>query len=137
MFKVKVTGQKEVIANIRKKGKEYAAGVERGVKAAGLELQRQSQRLVPVDFGNLKASAFTQVAGSGFGTRASVGYSAFYALYVHEAAMVLKGQPRPGGRGRYWDPQGRAQAKFLEEPARRFGPTYRRIVQEHARVKKK
>jgi hypothetical protein len=52
----------------------------------------------------------------------TVGFTAAYALYVHEKVeMKLKGQPRPGkNRGRFWDPQGRAQAKFLEEPARQM-----------------
>lgn len=74
-----------------------------------------------------------------------VGFTANYALYVHErVAMKWKGLPRGHGftrdkdgivrvpmsmlkgdgktskrdRGFYWDPQGQAQAKFLEEPAR-------------------
>jgi len=50
-----------------------------------------------------------------------VGYTASYALAVHEKIdMKLKGQRRKGKgkKGRYWDPQGRAQAKFLETPAR-------------------
>lgn len=49
-----------------------------------------------------------------------VGYTAAYALAVHEKIeMKLAGQPRkPPGKGLYWDPQGRAQAKFLEGPAR-------------------
>ncbi len=49
----------------------------------------------------------------------AVGYTTNYALYVHEAVgMKLKGVPRPKGRGAYWDPQGKAGAKFLEGPAR-------------------
>lgn len=64
-----------------------------------------------------------------------VGYTAAYALYVHEnVGMKLKGLPRGGGggrdkktgrfkkgtgrKGRYWDPQGRGQNKFLEQPFR-------------------
>jgi hypothetical protein len=49
-----------------------------------------------------------------------VGYTANYALYVHEnTEMKLKGQKRqPPGKGKYWDPQGRAQSKFLATPAR-------------------
>jgi len=59
-----------------------------------------------------------------------VGYTANYALYVHEnreiwpPGMRLKGKPRGakrrgrGYRGRYWAPRGRAQPKFLEEPFR-------------------
>lgn len=59
-----------------------------------------------------------------------VGYKAAYALYVHEAVgMKLKGQPRrPPRKGYYWDPQGRAQAKFLEQPARTFAKDLAEIV---------
>lgn len=70
-----------------------------------------------------------------------VGFTAAYALAVHEnEEMVLRGysrdprlrrielggdpalaRPRPRKRepkGKFWDPQGRGQAKFLETPAR-------------------
>jgi len=55
-----------------------------------------------------------------------VGYSSSYALYVHEnreihpPGMILAGKYRKGKKhkGRYWDPQGRAQPKFLEQPFR-------------------
>ena len=64
-----------------------------------------------------------------------VGYTANYALYVHELVdMKLKGKPRGSGggrntktgrfkkrtgrKGKYWDPQGKGQAKFLEQPFR-------------------
>lgn len=59
-----------------------------------------------------------------------VGFKAKYALYVHEATrMVLKGLPRrKPGKGLYWDPQGKAQAKFLEEPARTMQKQLAEIV---------
>lgn len=66
----------------------------------------------------------------------AVGYKANYALYVHEKIeMKLKGQKRPklkggGDHGRYWDPQGRAQAKFLEQPAREMGTVLADIVKK-------
>jgi hypothetical protein len=69
------------------------------------------------------------------GIEVQVGYTAAYAVYVHEnIKMVLKGKPRPKKRGRgrgfYWDPQGKAQAKFLEEPARILLPELKRVVEE-------
>lgn len=60
-----------------------------------------------------------------------VGYTAAYALYVHEKIeMKWKGLPRQGkqGKGFYWDPQGRGQAKFLEGPARKFAKELGMIV---------
>jgi hypothetical protein len=37
---------------------------------------------------------------------------------VHEASGKLRGKPRPNGNGAFWDPQGKAQPKFLETAAR-------------------
>ena len=61
--------------------------------------------------------------------RVAVGYTAKYAIYVHESVgMKMKGKPRPRRRGKYWDPQGQAQAKFLEEPARSMQGELARII---------
>lgn len=61
----------------------------------------------------------------------TVGYSASYAVFVHEnKEMKLKGQSRTQKKsgGRFWDPQGRGQNKFLEEPARTFKNTMANLV---------
>ncbi len=57
-----------------------------------------------------------------------VGYTANYALWVHEAPgthlgkMTLRGAKKGSKKGTYkghiWDPQNRAQPKFLEQPFR-------------------
>ena len=78
----------------------------------------------------------------------AVGFTAAYALYVHEnmeiwpPGMRLKGLPRGGGkvksgkrkgkpkRGYYWDPQGKAGPKFLEGPARELKEEFGRIILE-------
>lgn len=85
----------------------------------------------------------------------AVGYTAAYALYVHEnLEMKWKGLPRGSGfdreggvvivprkvlnsgtatwkaRGYYWDPQGRGQSKFLEQPLREHREVLARIVIE-------
>lgn len=133
-----VTGQLDVVLNMRRASDKMAAGVALGLRAAGLALQRESQNLAPVEFGNLKASCYTRATGNGFASEVVVGYLAAYALFVHEkTGMVLKGQPRrpsPPHIGKYWDPQGQGQAKFLEEPARRMAPELLRIVQQYIRV---
>jgi hypothetical protein len=57
-----------------------------------------------------------------------VGYAQPYAIYVHEAPMVLKGLPRrKPSTGRYWDPPG-ARSKFLEEPVRQMARELGRAV---------
>ena len=131
---VSITGIKPVLANLKKADVSLGMRAALGLKAAGLFLQRESQRLVPVDTGNLKASAFTRAAGFGHTMTVTVGYTANYAIFVHEAVgMVLKGQKRTGdkAKGKYWDPQGRAQAKFLEEPSRRLRVQMRAIIKRH------
>lgn len=46
-----------------------------------------------------------------------VGFGVPYAMPVHEKTeMVLKGKPRPSGRGVFWGPHG--EARFLENAAR-------------------
>src|SRR3990167_962644 len=63
-----------------------------------------------------------------------VGYTAEYALFVHEnkeiypPGMRLKGLPRSSGKGHYWDPQGRAGPKFLEAPARELERDFSRMI---------
>lgn len=121
-----ITGAATVVRNMRGFTARMGTKVPGALMRAGARLQRESALLVPVEFGNLKASAYSVSFGRGFRAVTEVGYTAAYALWVHEkVAMKLRGQPRkpsPPHIGRYWDPQGRAQAKFLEEPARRLAP---------------
>lgn len=99
---VKITGVKEVVDNLRKSKKVTAEGMEIGLIRAGLFIQRKSQKVVPVDLGNLKNSAFTRHEGTGFKTAVTVGYTAAYAVFVHE---ILEARHRPG-----------KIAKYLENP---------------------
>lgn len=88
---------------------------------------------------------------------AVTGFTAAYTLSVHERVeMKWKGLPRSGevkhagfdregkrlvstghaanaGKGFYWDPLGRAQAKFLEAPAREFANELGEIAAEAAK----
>jgi len=135
MIRSSIKGTQQVLNNLKKADARIGANVERALKIAGLRIQRESQGLVPVDLGNLKNSAFTRATGSGYKTEVQVGYTAFYALFVHEAVgMKLKGVPRASGRGSHWDPQGKAQAKFLEEPIRRMAPQLLREIREMAKL---
>lgn len=71
----------------------------------------------------------------------AIGYTASYALYVHEnmeihpPGMILAGEERTT-KGRYWDPQGRAQPKFLEGPFRRNAAKYATIVRKALRARR-
>ena len=64
-----------------------------------------------------------------------VGYTANYALHVHEnIEMKWKGLPRlpnPPHKGNYWDgSRSPGQAKFLEQPARELRYEFGRIIFE-------
>lgn len=66
---------------------KLSGAVEAGLKAAGLYIQLESQKIVPVDEGILHNSAFTRAEppkGGGLKTTVRVGYTAEYAVYVHE-----------------------------------------------------
>lgn len=71
----------------------------------------------------------------------AVGYTANYALYVHEnVQMRLAGKPRPNNRGSYWDPQGKAGPRFLTGALRDNLPelrlTLNRVVKQTGSVTK-
>lgn len=82
---IKVTGVKQVQQRLK------AAALAQGAKAAanayraGLYVQRESQKIVPIDTGNLRNTAFTRnIGGAGWLHDVIVGYTANYAVYVHE-----------------------------------------------------
>lgn len=117
---VTITGMPRVLANLKKSRLTTAVGVQRGLKQAGLFLQRESQKIVPVDTSNLKGGAFTRnVSGSGFDANMVVGYVADYATYVHENLQAKH--------------QSGKQAKFLEQPAREKKDEIIRIIRQEAK----
>ena len=89
----------------------------------------------PADTGNLRNSQYRVIDRYAGGLRGRVGYTAAYALYVHQASGKLKGQPRAHfgktrdgvefgggtGVGNYWDPDGKPQFLRLafEDPVPR------------------
>lgn len=116
-----IRGQGEILMNLKRYKNLTPEGVSKGLIAAGMFLQAESQRQVPVEYGILRASAYTRPIKTRGSTTVVVGYGAKYALFVHEAPGVLRGKRRYGKRadgrprkGHYWDPQGIAEPKFLE-----------------------
>ena len=102
-----ITGVNKVINNLRIANASMALKIGGNLKSAGLFVQRESQKIVPVDTTNLKGTAKTQnVGGDGLGTDIVVHYGdeADYAVYVHEN---LDAKHKPGKR-----------AKFLESVIR-------------------
>lgn len=77
-------GVSEVLKNLRESKTLIGKGADRGLRRAGLFLLRESQKIVPVQTGNLRGSGFIRAFGSGMRTDVIVGYTALYAAYVHE-----------------------------------------------------
>jgi len=80
----------------------------KNVKALIKKLERRRQKSITSDNGSVV-----------------VGYNAKYAVWVHEMIEKHAGEPRTGTRedgskrkGKWWDPTGRGQPKYLEQPAR-------------------
>lgn len=105
---VRVEGLDDLNRELKRVAKAAPQAVERGAFAGALLIQRGAQERVPVEYGNLKASAYTQRIPLG----AETGFTSAYALFVHEnMEQTLRGEPRPSGLGIYWNPGG---PKFLE-----------------------
>ncbi len=139
----KISGLDDIIKNLRRANTQIGRGVARGLKRGGLLLQRASQEIVPVDKGPLKASAFTRnVGGSGFDTDIIVGYTAEYAVYVHEDLEAAHGaafnekyakQIADSGNKSFRSRGVNQQAKFLEQPARELRPVILKIIHQEAK----
>jgi hypothetical protein len=114
-----VEGLRSLQAKLKAMRKRHYANIRRGLIKAGLFLQRESQKLVPIDTGALRNSAFTRPGGTEEDPEVRVGYTQSYAAYVHEN---LEAAHAPG-----------RVAKFLERPAREKRDDIARIVREEAR----
>ncbi len=130
-----VLGTNQLLIKLKSKGDGYKKGVEIGLKKAGVLLLAESLKQVPVDTGFLRRSGDIQVSGSLLTTKVMVGYKANYALMVHEnVEMAGQGKPRrPPHKGLYWDPQGKAKAKFLEDPFKELLPQMKSIIQKEVK----
>lgn len=109
-----IYGVREVKARLRSSKTRAGNEIERGLKRAGLYVQRLSQKVVPILTGTLKNSAGTRMFGKGAHATAAVFYTAAYAVYVHERTDLKHKTGK--------------QAKFLEEPARSNKANILRII---------
>lgn len=87
----------------------------RAIKSANYIIRTEAATMTPIDTSALINSQFDTIEVNGTRVTGKVGYSANYALYVHNASGKLKGQPRPSGKGTYWSPN--AEPKFLTKAA--------------------
>lgn len=120
-----VNGHKELKRGLGAALGRHVAGANRGLKRAGAYLLGETLPITPVEFGFLRGSGFVRaldkVGGRGKGELVTViiGFTAGYAIYVHEN---LEAYHRPP-----------TQAKFLEKTARDKGPEARKLILESIR----
>ena len=133
---LKIDGLDDIMRKFKQHELKLGKQFENALVRAGLTLQALSQQIVPVQFGVLKASAFTRNLRPGEGWRSDVvvGYTANYAVYVHENLEAAHGKAfnikhaaaieaaAVDGRntvasGLFYRGENQ-QAKFLERPAR-------------------
>lgn len=130
-------------AEIKRQAALRAQAVMDGMELAGKHLLRASRKLVPVDYGILKASGFVRSTHRNRKFAVTVGYSAEYAVYVHENLDALHGaafnrayakelaaKPKTGPFRHSRGPN--QQAKFLEVPAKREAKVMAQIIREAA-----
>jgi len=132
---LEITGAPLVLRRLQAYNKRQERGCAQGLKKAGLMIKRESDLIIPVQLGHLRGSGFIRnVGSSGFRTDIVVGYTAEYAVYVHEnldaahgkefnvrhaqEIASAKGTKRGTAAGGMFNRGEGQQAKFLERPAR-------------------
>lgn len=97
-IELKIEGGVDVIRALERQKSRYNRGFKRGLEAGCRYILGQSKRIVPVDTGFLKSSGSYRVSGYGFAAQGYVGYSAYYAVWVHEN---LTARHKPGKVAKY------------------------------------
>ena len=127
---VKITGVQEFKKQINNILLARIKKAERAATIIGLKVKGDAVRLAPNDLGNLRGSAYSRIENNLGVVSALVGFSAEYALYVHEdLEMKTKGQgvKRPKNRGTRWD---NGESKFLEKAVIRNREFIRKTIKE-------
>jgi len=117
---VKVKGIEQAKQNLNRLiGDIQGRKAVRAMTSALIMIGSEAAAITPRATSTLVNSQFREISTHGSRIIGRVGYTAAYALFVHEASGKLKGRPRAKvngvSRGNYWDPSG--EPKFLEKGA--------------------
>lgn len=133
---VKIRGVRQAKANLDRFIEDVQGRKAiRAIKSALLIIAPEAARMTPVGkTANLINSQFQEVMVKGTRLTGRIGYSANYAVYVHEAKGILKGRPRPAsqGGGNYWDPAG--EPKFLEKAGKNTRSDVERVIKKELSI---
>jgi len=140
---LRLEGVEQVLRNINVASEKMGRAAERGCIAGAKFLRNESLKLVPVQLGALRSSCYKpkNIGGKGFKADIVIGYTADYAVWVHED-LVAQAPPARAAHGKFFNikhaaeiaaAKGKAagtakggmfnrgsleQAKFLEQPLR-------------------
>lgn len=73
-----------ILKNLNREIKAIENRTRSGLAAAALVVKAAALKETPVDTNNLRGSAFTETFDTPDGPAATIGYTAEYAVYVHE-----------------------------------------------------
>jgi len=118
----KLEGLEMVKSILNHKIKDIKGRTKAGLMRGALIIRRRAQQLTPVDTGNLKGSAYTQAwdLPGGFGPGAEIGFTATYALFVHEIPAKHRGK---------------GEWKFLEHAMQEKAGEVLKVIRDNARVR--
>ena len=95
-----ISGIDTVLSNLNRRIVDINGRGRQGLQTAGFMVLGTSRELTPVDTGNLRAGSYTQPVESSGNPGVEIGYTAGYAVFVHERTELHHEPP--------------TQAKFLE-----------------------
>lgn len=128
---LKIKGLDALAKGLKTASEKQIAAVGRGLRQAGLLLQAYSMEECPVEFGVLRGSCYVKMIGK---SRVQVGYTADYAIYVHENLDALHGSAYNNfyaaeiAAGTMASRGPNQKAKYLEDPAKEHLNEYRDII---------
>lgn len=110
----KLMGLKQAQQNLSRIVDEISSQkIVTAITSASIIIATEAASMTPIDTSTLINSQYRSIDVNGTRVTSRIGYSASYALYVHNARGKLKGQPRANGNGAYWGPNG--EPKFLDK----------------------
>ena len=106
---MKIIGTDRVVRNLARYASQMSSAMDAALLQSAEIVKDESQALCPVATGTLRDSALTGSEVSGDVMNAAAGYTASYALYVHERLDVTHVN---------------GEAKFLESAVKQYEPQY-------------
>lgn len=134
----KLRGIKEAIAKTSQIVDEITAvKIVRALKSATYIIRLESATMTPIATSTLINSQFESIEVNGTRVTGRVGYSANYAIYVHNAPGRLLGKdiPRTGklkGLGNVWDKSG--EPKFLTKAGEKTKSLVDKAIKEEMKL---